>query len=377
MYARKPAEVFPPGEFLREELEARGWSQLDLADILGRPPTLVNEIIAGRRGISAETAKGLAAAFGTSPEFWMNLESAYQVWRISDDASNAVSRRARIYSLAPIKEMIRRGWLEDSANVDVLEKRVQDFFAIRSLDEKPRFGAHAARKSSADGSVTPAQMAWLFRARQLARAVHAVPYDPDKLDAVIAQLRNILDTPQEIRHVPRILSESGIRFVLVEALAGTRIDGACFWINKSPVVALTTRYDRIDNFWFVLMHELGHVRSKDGVPILDTDLEGPSTDPVRPEEERLADQFAVEQLVPQQKLANFIARVHPLYSLSKIEGFASTVRTHPGIVLGQLQHRGKIPWNSSFRRKLLVPIRQWIIGSALADGWGSAVPAQL
>ena len=78
--ARPPAEVFPPGELLAEELEARGWTQTDLADILGRPHRLVNEIIAGKRRITPETAMGLAAALGTTAALWLNLESAYQLW---------------------------------------------------------------------------------------------------------------------------------------------------------------------------------------------------------------------------------------------------------------------------------------------------------
>ena len=79
MNARIPAEVFPPGEFLQEELEARGWSQIELAEILARPPRLVNEIIAGKRAITPETAKGLSAAFGHSAQYWMNLETSYQL----------------------------------------------------------------------------------------------------------------------------------------------------------------------------------------------------------------------------------------------------------------------------------------------------------
>ena len=74
------AEVFPPGEFLRDELEARGWTQADLAKILGRPRRLISEIIDGKRAITAETAWGLGDAFGLDPQFWLNLESARKVY---------------------------------------------------------------------------------------------------------------------------------------------------------------------------------------------------------------------------------------------------------------------------------------------------------
>ena len=90
------AEVFPPGEILREEIEARGWTQTDLAEILGRPPRLVNEIIAGKRAISPETAQGLGDAFGTGAQFWMNLESAWQLSRVKEQDGD-VARRAKLY----------------------------------------------------------------------------------------------------------------------------------------------------------------------------------------------------------------------------------------------------------------------------------------
>ncbi len=62
-----PAELFPPGEHLREELDERGWTQADLADILGRPVKMVNEIVGGKRRITEETAIGLADALMRTP----------------------------------------------------------------------------------------------------------------------------------------------------------------------------------------------------------------------------------------------------------------------------------------------------------------------
>lgn len=91
---RRPAEVFPPGEFIREELEARGWTQGRLAEILGRPLQAVNAIINGKKEITARTAVELAAAFGTSPEFWLNLESAYRL-SLAEPADPSIAARAR------------------------------------------------------------------------------------------------------------------------------------------------------------------------------------------------------------------------------------------------------------------------------------------
>ena len=93
MSERIPAEVFPPGEFLREELEARRWTQTEFAEIISRPTRLVNEIIAVKRGVTPDTARALAAAFGTSAQLWMNMETSYQLSKAAP-ASEGIARAA-------------------------------------------------------------------------------------------------------------------------------------------------------------------------------------------------------------------------------------------------------------------------------------------
>jgi HTH-type transcriptional regulator/antitoxin HigA len=376
MAARRPAEVFHPGEFLREELEERGWTQTDLAEILGRPFPLVNEIIAGKRGITPETAAGLAAALGTSAELWLNLDAAYQlaqVERAGKTDHDQVARRARLYSAAPIKEMVRRGWVEASDNVQVMERRVMQFLEVDDLDETPRFAVAARKSTSYDDSLTPSQRAWLCRARHLARRMRVAPFSPERQDWALRQLRELRHAPSEIRRIPNILTEAGIRFVVVQPLTGSKIDGACFWLDDaSPVIVISVRFDRIDNFWFVLLHELTHVKNGDGISV-DSELEASLDSEELPAAEREANRFASDFLVPAGQLDNFVARVRPLYSTAKIEGFARTLHVHPGLVVGQLQHRKEIAF-SSFR-SLLVRIRDAVTQAALTDGWGTTVSA--
>jgi addiction module HigA family antidote len=79
---RKPRrQAFPPGDHIREEIEYRGWTQGDLATIMGRPLQVVNEIINGKKAITARTAYELEAALGPSAETWMNLETSWQLYR--------------------------------------------------------------------------------------------------------------------------------------------------------------------------------------------------------------------------------------------------------------------------------------------------------
>lgn len=372
---RTPAEVFPPGEFIREEIEARGWTQAELAEILGRPPRLVSELIAGKRAITAETAKGLGEAFGTGAQFWMNLESAYQLFKIEPSGrEGVVTRRAKLYEKAPVKEMIRRRWIEPSESIEVLEKRVEDFMSVPLIP-------HAARKSTSYLDVSPAQHAWLVRARQLAGATGAATFSPSNIEGLLSELRQLLVSAEEVRHVPRLLANAGIRFVIVEPLPQIRVDGACLWLDRSsPAIALSLRFDRIDWWWFTLMHELAHVKHKDGqdTVLLDVDLLGEGSQKTKqrkPDFERKADEFAASFLVPPDKLQSFIARVKPLYSKQRIRAFAAQNQVHPGIVVGQLHHAGAISYAHS--RDLLEKVRGTLTESTLTDGWGSMLPVAM
>ena len=369
-----PAEVFPPGEYIRDELEARGWSQQDLALILGRPANAVSQIIAGKRSITPETAKGLAAAFGTSADFWMNLENAYQLSQVKADDEGEVAHRAWLYSIAPVNEMMKRGWIEPGP-VSGIESQLKGFFGALDLNAIPEIGI-AARKSTSYAETTVPLRAWAFRCLRLASAVKAATYDPALLAGKLPQLRGATIDPNNLPKLPRVLASWGVRLVLVQHLEKTRVDGAALWLDeRSPVVALSLRFDRIDYFWHTLIHELEHVRHGDGA--IDSDMvpdakgEGGAGSASEIEAKRNAE--TCELLVPQDKLNSFILRTAPLYSRDKVVRFAQANGVHPGVVLGQLHHRylktgqGIHPKNL---RDLLVPIRQHILTHTITDGWG-------
>ncbi|MDD2325104.1 MAG: HigA family addiction module antitoxin [Alphaproteobacteria bacterium] len=367
MNYRQPAEAFPPGEFLRDELEARGWNQAEFADIIGRPARLVSEILAGKRGITPETAIAIAAALGTSPEFWMNLDASYQLFR-SQPAPERIAKEAALREKFPVREMIKRGWIQASQNYDVLESSVFAFFGINSIDESPEL-VHAARRNYSE-TLSPLQIAWLFRVKQLASAVQMAKYNEQKLRNALTSLEALMTAPEEIRHVPKILAECGVRLVIVEPIPGSKINGACFWLNKgAPVIGLTVRGDCIDRFWFDLRHEIEHVLRQDGQAsaIIDDDDLVVSEGSNVSEAENAANKAARDFCVPDKDMTSFIIRLDPIYSEENLIGFSRLIKRHPGIVAGQLQHRTN-KW--SLFRKHQVKVRQVITQSALTDGYG-------
>src|SRR3990172_4435237 len=105
---RRPARVASPGQIISRELEARGWTQRDLAAIMARPYQAINEIIKWAKQITPETARELAKAFGTTMDFWMNLEASYRLFlAVQEDKERDIERRSRIYTIAPVAEMIK------------------------------------------------------------------------------------------------------------------------------------------------------------------------------------------------------------------------------------------------------------------------------
>jgi plasmid maintenance system antidote protein VapI len=94
-------EAFP--KFIKEELDSRGWTQEDLSEIVGRQSSVISGLINGKRIVSADIASDLVSAFGTTAQFWMNLEVAYQLLLESRE-NKTIIRKAQIFTIAPVKE---------------------------------------------------------------------------------------------------------------------------------------------------------------------------------------------------------------------------------------------------------------------------------
>jgi HTH-type transcriptional regulator/antitoxin HigA len=360
--------VPPPGEFIRAELEKRGWGQAELAKVIGRPLPTVNEIVQGKRAVLPEMAVALGAAFGTGALVWLQRESAYRLSLVEQNDPETRAR-ARLYGLAPVKDMERRGWIAPARNARELERELCRFFEVASLKEAPRLEA-SARQPLLSDEFTAAQRAWLFRAAQLAAAAPARPFEPGRFEAGLPALRALAGAAENVPHVPGALAELGVRLVVVEPLPRTRLDGAAFWLAPDqPVIALSLRYDRIDWFWHTLAHELSHVRCGDRRS-LDSSLVGESRVEPADAVEARAEREGAAFLIPPERLRSFILRTRPFYTKEKLLGFARRHAVHPGIVSGQLQHLKELGWDA--HRDLLVKVRERLIRAAPTDGWGQA-----
>jgi HTH-type transcriptional regulator / antitoxin HigA len=368
-----------PGQLIQDLLDKRGWTQRVLATILDVNETGINKIIAGKQPLGARLALALSKIFDVPPEKFLELQNSYELAQARiltrDDPDR--DNRAHLFENLPIAEMIKRGWLDvdDVRDFPKVESALKRFFGAATVEEIEIFPV-ATKKTNVFGNVTPPQLAWLYRVKEITAEMMVARYSPNAVRDAIPKLKPLLASSEAARKVPRILAECGIRYAIVESLMGAKIDGVCFWLNQvSPVIGMSLRYDRIDNFWFVLRHEIEHVVRLHGrdAMMLDTELEGKraETGDDIAEEERVANKAALEFCVPQRALESFIARKAPFCAERDIIGFARTLQIHPGLVAGQLQH--KLNRYDRFRNHL-VRIRSAVAPSAMVDGWGDVAP---
>lgn len=352
-----PVRVPTPGRILKRELEARDWTQKDLADIMSRPVQTINEIVGGSKQITPQTALQLSQAFGTSPEYWINLETNYQLHLATkNNLEQDIARKSRLYDLVPIAELIKKQWIQNTNSIDELELEVCNFLNISSLNQTPQQSVNFRCAEHRD-PIEISRRAWVQRVENLANKQIVADFDRRKLEDTIAEILTFAKQVESIVKIPDLLAHLGIHFVIVPHLKKTYLDGAAFYLNGNPVIALTLRYDRIDSFWFTLMHELAHIVLEHQGAYLDNldDLEDSL-------EEREANQKASDWLIEPLAFNHFVSKTKRHFSGKNIEVFAKTHYRHPGIILGRLQHEKLVPHKNL--RALLVRVspmlEKWI-----------------
>lgn len=373
------APIEHPGSFIAEELEARDWTQADLAYILGMDTTQLNALINGRRNITLDSAVALGDAFGMPAQFFMNLQNQYDL-RKSKSSDPSISKRAKL-SVFPIKKMIERGWIDDT-ETSLLDLQIMRFFNKDNIEDIPFINPEAsimpyAAKKTGYEDITPIQYAWLYRVRKIAEGINCPEYSEEKLRENLSAIRAHMLDADDFKYIPEILHDCGVRFVLVESLQGSKIDGVCLWLDDQPVIGMTLRMNRADNFCFVLRHEIEHVLRGDGKeesfsPVDEIDFKDNDND--LPECEIIANSAASEFCIPSNLLNSFIERKSPFISERDVLNFAARVEINPSVVVGQIQRRTeKWGWLRKYHKNIHEKLMDW----DHKDGWGYATPTGL
>ena len=360
-----------PGGYVKDAMERKGWTQSDLAYAIGVPAAAINQILSDKRAVSMNMARSLGAALGCDAREIARVQADWDI-RAAEPPDPIIEARARILSRYPLREMIKRGWIDTENRRGSLEEQICKFFGVADLEDVPHL-RHSGKKGSYE-RFPPEQLAWLFRVRSIAEEMNTRHFDRAALVEALDEMSRHRVSPDGFRHVPKLLDRSGVRFVVVEGLPKAEIDGVCFWINsRSPVIGMSLRYDRIDNFWFVLRHECAHVlhNHAQDEAIVDCDLDQNEKRIPESADEKIANDEAASFCIPTDRMTSFYLRKKPFFAEREVEAFAQINGVHPGIVVGQLQRRmGRY----DFLRRHLIKVRETLATSMMMDGWGDLIP---
>jgi HTH-type transcriptional regulator/antitoxin HigA len=235
----------------------------------------------------------------------------------------------KIASLLPKTEIVKRGWMENPNDIASLAWYYTDFV---SGDNRNLY-----RKSlSADEAMAAFWVSRVKReAREFMASVPLIEFKTLDLDD-LKQIAKLSADPDVVKALPEILAKKGVVLIYLRSFPKMKVDGVVFKLaSGNPVIGLSLRYSRLDNFWFTLMHELSHVVLHYAVlssPIVNDLEEG--------EENKNTIEVAANRLAK----AAFVERqewrsCEPKYNKSviAIERFAKKIHVHPSIVAGMLR----------------------------------------
>lgn len=342
----KAYKVFGPGYFIQRQIDVRGWTQKDLADVLGVSIKEVNYLLQNKQSITFETAQLLENAFGISAQTWLNHELRYRESKQkSGKKARQVKIKSPIYEFMPINEMVKKGWLPKTKKAEELELQVMSFWGTNSVDfsfmQDTSNLRVACKKSDAMQNFSLyALRCWKQKASLIARGMQVGTYNHSKLETLFNSISQY--TVDEENGIERFLKElniCGVKFVVLSHLQHTYLDGATFMDNENPVVVYTGRYKRLDNFWFTIAHEIAHVLLHLKGDICFVDDESHSNEDV----EKEANILAQEKLKHDEIVAFF--KNHKGYLTSKKLAYASSVlKINSSIIAGSLAHDGIVSY---------------------------------
>ena len=316
-----------PIDAIKFHMQDKGLTQRDLVPMIGSR-SKVSEVLSGTRPLTMPMARALHRHLGIPAEALLKEPAV----RIAEQANELDWNRF------PLRQMARRGWIDAKGSLtERAEELVKDLMTraggIQHVTALYRKTDHNRANAKTDPY---ALNAWCWQVLAQANSNNwELPYlRPRHTDQFMREVAKLSPPADGPRRAVEFLRDRGIAVEIVPHLPRTHLDGAAMKSKGGrPVIGLTLRYDRIDNFWWVLMHELAHALSHldDNTAFVD-DLKLDGSDP----QEREADQLAQDALIPPKawEASDLTERL----STMSVLNLAQELGIHPAIVAGRARH---------------------------------------
>lgn len=342
-----------PGTVLLGELNEHDLSQRELAVAIGKTPAVINGIIKGDRDINSEIALLLEVALPGSlkAEDWMRMQCAYDLDKMRKQ-SELEKRRSDITTWGAMKSMLKLTTVKKRLDfTDDIGKNITMVFealGVSSLDEFRQKASGLQRqecfKKSDKVTTDPVNLlTWLVIVRHKSNKQKLeAPFRRESIKQLKSQINQvILENSDTYARVEKLCNQYGIKFIKESKLEKVPVDGYSFWIGENPTIVMTGRMDRIDNFAFTLMHELGHIElhltqnsSDDFV-----DVEPGKSAQNKDEKENQANSYATESIWQGEDMHDVFGNIqNPFGAAPILKSVARRCRMNPGVVVGQYRH---------------------------------------
>ncbi len=331
---RFPMDAPDPIEAIKFRMQQLDKTQSELAPIFGSRAK-ASEVLRGKRGLALKMILALHAHLGIPADVL-----------IRDGGGLPTAPAGIDLDRFPVAEMAKRGWIEKTADMkDRTEEIVQALIACaggRDALPKALFRQGGGSRANAKTNVHALQ-AWCLHILCKARSANLEGiYEAGTIDpGFLRELARLSTFDEGPKLAKERLAKHGIALVVAAHLPKIYLDGAALWtIDRIPVVGMTIRYDRLDNFWFCLLHELAHLgrhfEKGDGEVFID-DLQLRELNHGRDNaREREADEWAQEALIPSELWNEHPARYSP--NVQNVLSLARKADVHPAIVAGRIRH---------------------------------------
>lgn len=334
--------VSTPGDTIQEVLLDHNISISKFASSMGLSISEANDLLEGHTSITIALARKLTTVLGASIEFWMARDGQFR-----EDLMRLSNLNKEWLQGFPLNDMARFEWIKPAHDAPQKYLECLRFFNVSSVAAWHHNYAklsmqYAFRKSPTIASHPQSVVAWLRKGEIEANSVQTRPFDRDKLRSNIPKLRALTRIKEPGEFLPRlqkICAECGVAVVAARAPKGCTASGATRFITEDKALLLMSfRFLTDDHFWFSFFHELGHIllHGVDKIFIEDGGFTEVS------QEEHEANNYSVSVLIP-ATFKDELSRLPP--TTAEVLRFSVHIGIAPGIVVGQLQHLGRIGHN--------------------------------
>ncbi len=337
-----PDWVSPPGDTISDILAERNLPLPKFAKDIGQSIEEAIDLIQGRSTITIRTARELERVLGASVQFWMARDFRYR-----EDVKRLRSADEAWLSELPLGDMIKFGWLTPTPKPSEEMAACLRFFNVPDVAAWGRryaflHGAVPFRTSVSFESRAAAVAAWLRQAEIDAEKVVCAPWDVRGFERALSESRaltRLKDPSQFLPRLSELCARSGVALCIVRSPNGCRASGAVFFTSpEKAVLLLSFRYLSDDHFWFTFFHEAGHLILHASLGLFLEEIEE-GQGLLTSTEEQQANEFAARFLIPDAYKPRLSALPIDAHRIIK---FARQIGVAPGIVVGQLQHIGRI-----------------------------------